>query len=838
MSQTLEVKAKGLYTHPNPIGSDIPQGALLVANNVVIDREGTTETRRGFKQFGSVVTLGASQLINKMYEYQGRLLKHYHNKLSYDSTGAGVWADYSGTYTPPTGAIRIRSVQANKNFYFATSVGVKKLDALTATVGSAGGIKALDGTGALTGATGFLADQAQVAYRIIWGIKDANGNKIIGAPSQRLIVGNNVGGAATRDVALTVTIPAGITTTHFYQVYRSGQTASLSEEPNDELQLIVEKSPSGGEIAAGSFSYTDSTPDNLRGATIYTAPSQQGILQANEPPPLCTDMAVFKNSVLYANTISKHRLNMTLISVGGSAGIVNNDTITIAGTVYTGKTAGETPASGFFQVFTGGTAAENIDDTARSLVHVINLYASNTLVYAYYLTGFSDLPGQILIEERGIGGSAFVAISSRGGAFSPPLPSSGSTYISDNETKPNRVYIAKAGQPEAVPLLNYLDIGSADKDILRIIALRDSTFVLKEDGIFRITGETFTDFRVSLFDNTTILRGIETAVSFNNQVFAYADQGVVAISDSGVAIMSRPIEQTLLQLSSSQYTNFNTASFGIPYESDRKYIFFTVTATSDTYATQAWVYNSVTNTWTRWILSMSCGIVFSVDNKLYLGSANPLSKYVYQERKNYTITDYAEEEIALTISSNADEIVTVNSTTGVAEGDQLVQFNSGGSVIHESKVVTVVDATHLEVEDDIDWEVGAAIIYKPIPVEMQWAPIHGGNPSVMKHWSDLVMLFSDVNFDLLVLEITSDVSNSTSEVPVMPKVNGPWGLFPWSSVAWGGSELSLQPIRTYIPIEKSRCNWLNVSINHSQALSSFANTGIALFYEEQGPRRK
>ena len=60
--------------------------------------------------------------------------------------------------------------------------------------------------------------------------------------------------------------------------------------------------------------------------------------------------------------------------------------------------------------------------------------------------------------------------------------------------------------------MNYLDVGSADKDILRIIALRDSVFFLKEDGIWMLTGEDISTYRVSLFDNTAVLIGADTAV--------------------------------------------------------------------------------------------------------------------------------------------------------------------------------------------------------------------------------------------------------------------------------------------------------------------------------------
>ena len=99
----------------------------------------------------------------------------------------------------------------------------------------------------------------------------------------------------------------------------------------------------------------------------------------------------------YANTKSRQNFFLTLISATGTApGLVNGDTITINSIVYTASTAGETPASGIFQL-TAGTAASQIADTARSLVKVINLRQST--ISAYYISGFGDLPGKIFIQS-------------------------------------------------------------------------------------------------------------------------------------------------------------------------------------------------------------------------------------------------------------------------------------------------------------------------------------------------------------------------------------------------------------------------------------------------------
>jgi hypothetical protein len=317
----------------------------------------------------------------------------------------------------------------------------------------------------------------------------------------------------------------------------------------------------------------------------------------------------------------------------------------------------------------GPTVSQQLEQVATSLVNVLN--DEDTIVYAYYQSGFNDVPGAVLLEQQDTTGPSFWITSNEGQEFNPTLPASGSTVTSTNEIAPNRVYYSKLQQPEAVPLANYLDVGPKDREIKRIIALRDSLFIFKEDGIYRLSGDV-APFTVAPFDFSTQVLAADTAVVLNNQIYALSTQGVCVVTDTGVQIISRPIENQLLKIARQPYA-YQTASFGVSYETDRSYLLFTVTNENDVVATQAFRYNTFTSCWTKWDKTQTCGIVNFADDKLYMGAGD--INFIEKERKNLTRDDHADREYELQIPLNGvvGDIVSLNNIGQASIGDVLIQ---------------------------------------------------------------------------------------------------------------------------------------------------------------------
>jgi hypothetical protein len=817
MAQILNLKISGLYTNPNQF-SEIPEGALQRADNIVIDKGSVAEPRRGQAKYGQLPASYTGS-IDALYDYDGTLLVSYDNKLARDN-GSGTFTAYSNTYSPPSGH-RIKSTQANKNFYFTTSSNIKKMSVISDEPINAGAPRALEGYCAIGGTSGFLSNNNSCAYRFVWGYKDANNNLIIGSPSGRATITNTVSG--NRKVDITLYVPDDVSVGYFYQAYRSVQVGT-GIEPPDDLQLVYEGNLTSGEKAAGLLTFTDITPDDLRGAFLYTSPTQEGILQSNDEPPFCVDLCTYKSMTFYANTKGRQNIFLTLISATGTApGLSNGDTITINGVIYTASTAGETPLSGIFQLFSSGSSASaQIADTARSLVKVINLRQST--ISAYYISGFGDLPGKIYIQANDYSTSEFYVTSTRTTCWNPVLSSSGTNNASNNDENPNRIYFSKIQQPEAVPLLNYVEAGSRGNEILRIIPLRDSVFVLKSDGVYRIIGEDPSSLRISLFDNTVALLSLESAVEINNQIYCYTDQGITAISDNGVQVLSRPIEDQIQQR--EIISNFFTTSFGVSYEVDRKYIFYCKALETDSYPTEAYVFNFFTNAWTKYLNDRSCGIVFN--DRLYMGGTDG---FIYRERKALNSSDYVDDSYAITINSINGNILTISPNANIA----INQIIRKGAV---SSVVTLVAGNDVTIESAIGFTTGSANSYEPIESIIEWSQNDSQNPGILKHWREITMLFRAADFISIELGFASNFDSNVEYTEITPIRSDLWGSFAWGSIPWGVGTGLAYPIRTYIPLLKRRASWVFFRVRSKKAQNYFAIQGLSAMFEPMSERFK
>lgn len=935
MAHTPILKVAGLHTNSNELCA-VPEGALAVADNVVIRSKDVIEPRRGQR-----VSTELPDVATQVFTYGETFVFHdQSNNLS--RVSGDVANTYTGSFTAPSEDQRMRSLEASGNFYFTTDKGIYKLDEVEGTPSPAGAPKTIDlgaffNTRRDMGDTspGFLAAGFKVSYRVVFVEKDANNNLLIGSPSGRCMSINTHATDST-NVHVSVNLPSWVTAGMFIRIYRTSQVEQ-EFDPGDEMYLVKETVLSSTDITNGYYFTIDRQPDDLRGVALYTNNnSGEGILQANEPPPMANDITFWNNRAWFANTSQPQRLFLDVLGAGegdtGATGIRVGDVLTISGRKFlffdaSGFATDEdgVTASTYNEVilYTDyfDTVALNIEATARQLVYATNVTDPvyyTVPVRSYYVSGASEVPGRLVIEAIEPNTAAFditvdtlamkinqltrvgttvtvtmqnphgliagdtftlsattpsanfavgtktvvaktgdytftyteagAAVTVTTGAYrakrltpnpglawNPELPktdgTSGFTVESEAEIEPQRLYYSKIQQPEAVPLVNWIDVGIKGRKILRVIPLRDKLFVLKEDGVYLVSGEA--PFAVDLLDNTVRLISPDSACTVSNQIFGLTNQGVVSISESGVTVVSRAIESSILQLFNPDIENYTKAnSFGLSRETDRMYELWVPDALSGlSNPNQAFVYNTMLGVWTRGaVLNRTCGIVNPITDLMYMGSG---SEVVYTERRDLDSFDYYDIQLSgipvTSLNTTTHTLVVPLGYSNIKAGDIFFDQNVSGPYFLV-KTVTVggsnVSIVYEDITDPLTSSPTFIAIYESIPCEIEWATQSAGSANDLKQFTEVKFLFRKAHF------ISAKAAFSTDVVPERAEVEFEGSATSIDAVNWGTYDLPVIK-RVMVDGQHQMATFFRPALRISEALSYWTLTGICINFQPQ-----
>jgi hypothetical protein len=702
----LQVQAKGLITAPNPLL--VPRDALRVADNVILERPGLIQSRRGLKRFTNalggpiwgIATFGGYTLANF-----GTLSPAAASglRINNGTDGGGTWTSISTDFVNNVeDGKRMHSAEALGSLYVTQAKGPMAFSPPSSLefVGlpKALGLDRYGPAAVLTGTGGFLTDGNCVAYRAVLGLGSGAGIRL-GAPSSRTIIANASGtsgysATVARNVVARVLLPkkynttTALTTSYFLQLYRSGQVAN-GQTPSDEMQLVFEAYLTAQNITDGYVDVTDLQPDSLRGAYLYTNPNtgedgvRIGVLNANTPPPPSVDLAFWRDSMWYAGAAyGQPRFAFQLLGTAssGATGLQAGDTITITKTVggttqvYTAIASGGTPTAGQFVVETStsaGSVSAAIEQTANNLVAAINKNASNTLVYAYYISGSApDAPGKVLLEARLTTGSGFsVVTSAHGNSYAPSLVVA---QTASEDYAENRLYFSKPGQPEAVPVVNYFEVGPSGSSIKRIVPLGNQLYVLSSSGVYRVLGTDYTNFAVDPVDLTCIVAAPETACALDGSLYFLTNQGAVEATEGTIQYISQPIDSDLraiLQALLYDPTNgtepLATYAFAVAHQLDHRVLFWLPASTTAQQCAYAYVFDRRARAWTRWYRTAtdlasaqghSCA-AYTQNGPTAIGmtlgtAASASDNWCFLEKRTLTEADYSDD-------SNAGSKVTI-----------------------------------------------------------------------------------------------------------------------------------------------------------------------------------
>jgi hypothetical protein len=371
--------------------------------------------------------------------------------------------------------------------------------------------------------------------------------------------------------------------------------------------------------------------------------------------------------------------------------------------------------------------------------------------------------------------TSFEVVSSKPFAFSQQL---GLTYDanlcrSKQEGGVARLYYSKLQLPESVPLGNYFDIGNLAAPIVRVVATTDCLWVLKSDGLWRITGTSPEDLIVQQFDPLCRMSSDQSTAPWvrrlGNVVYAWTVSGIVAIDPSGVHPIDGAIAtqvRAVTPVVSSSATISVTRPFAASSLRESLVVFGCQAATALRHGF-TFVYNTQTGTWATWSTqlgdTLSSDVWFQgsgdADNEtMLIGSYNGFSLYTdvpqfYTATLNpgvlpITFADVIAGPLAATLTS-----LTIASVSGAnalysVAGSVLLPgciIQQGGvTVSKQYLVLSVVPGVSFTV-DRAGLVAGAcAISYYPIKQTLTYAATTEGTPAEEKYFTELCLGFQNI----------------------------------------------------------------------------------------------
>lgn len=347
--------------------------------------------------------------------------------------------------------------------------------------------------------------------------------------------------------------------------------------------------------------------------------------------------------------------------------------------------------------------------------------------------------------------TGFSISATHGSDYNPPLPEPSATAETVSPTSAsNMVGWSDRDLPEQRRLASRSYVGNGTP-ILRSIATKDAVWHLKGkgDGIYRQSGMgQETGFRLDLFDADTYLLHPNLACRLGETVYAWTNNGLVAIDDGGVRPISDPVigvDTHALEVALDHSTGNDLACFAVANPKDNEVIFGLpqddASASPDA-AERTYVLNTLTGGLSQWFVSNTTNRCMAYDNatRALLIGRNDSGTYRVERLPSETYVQFADREFSLTISDITDDVVTLSGAVSgwtPAIGD-LVRVGTDFAIITATN-----DSTHFTVHDGTAIATGAGTAYEGFTARVRWNPETLGMPPALKRMLSTVVHLED-----------------------------------------------------------------------------------------------
>ncbi len=780
MGEDLKLQPRGLWVDSN-VYSVSPPGSLAECANVIVPEVGTVRSRPGFKGF-----LGTLVAAKKLFRHGTGTMGVWANDLFRWDDGAGAWTAGSALTAPATNYLP-KSATFQNLLFVTSGAGVQFLSP-TVTPTRTG----LDAVPQVTcdllasgGVTEWLSNGNAVRVRAVLTRTLPDGTLLLSPPSAPFLMENDSGSPAF--VGCTVSLPADAVAGDVMRIYRSFETT----DPSDEMFLGFSQAVTSGNVTDRYMTMTAGGPDSTLTTPLYTNESQEGIVNANYPPPFARDVASFNSMAVFSDIKSRQEAVVTLLNV-----LAVNDTITIGGLVFTAKSS-ETIASRYFD-----QSSADIAETVRSLVNCINFNTGVTGFKGVYLDGgsfqvlsnaFTDTP---------------ITITHSGSASLWSAPTA-----TTNNPAPGTLAFSKPAEPQSVPLLARLVVGAANVHNTRVLQIKDSLLVFKADAtVYRVSGANTSEIQCDLVFNKMQLQGDEAVETFEDTAVAWTQLGAVATDGFTYNPIDTNKVQSLYQvLVGGTYTYMaKVRAF-----SSRRLLAFGVPE-ADSAAIQFWlVYSAESREWTRWARTDVDAL--APDSIYFLRATQATVERPLSDERQFSDEAFAVTVVTIPTSTS----VTLSSTAGIEAGDLVVQN------LAQATVESVDGSTVVFTEaSGAAFVAGAATVYQAFEQSVVFNREFFGDPSLIKRYTEGALLFGATVSGVPELGQASNFSPVMEWVSLPPYSTGAFGLTPFGEGPFGGAAGASPATRFWPTRNAARCLWLNLGVRQASAGFDFELFGV------------
>lgn len=426
--------------------------------------------------------------------------------------------------------------------------------------------------------------------------------------------------------------------------------------------------------------------------------------------------------------------------------------------------------------------------------------------------------------------------------YSQSLQMQSSAVGIQKKTK-NRAMFSAFQEPENAPALNYIDIGSSDKSIIKMINLGQSMFVFKQDGLYRVGG-IYPQFSLQLFDPNIVLIGPDLVTTMGGRLYAFATNGIFQISQNNSKRISYDIQNIINALILNPDSGLKRYGFAVGNQADHSVCFWTGGHHQSAPMWFALVYDG--QGWSTRddnAISGASGIDQSTGMYSMFTMKSYGSGWLTRQRRTMTGIDYCDQQIEITVASmTIIGPTTINVTLPALTStslfsDQWIPVGScvlvGDPAFQRRAYITSVlgigpnsfqfqlqflysEYTTADWSTDPSAQLTIILGYK---VEWQYGINSQNDPASRKHFSQVGFVFQQPYFSIADVGFSSDISPRTqyliSNLKGFAKINDDPTQWP---IMTDDYDLAQKTIRAIVSKDHARCSQLRVSFRHIRAI--------------------